>query len=370
MSTFMLNGTEYGTETIQFVEHSDRSAISWNFNKSMPVNYIENGRDTPFWEMHLCHEIAHALLMYVGIDSEERAAVKERTPLQNEEKIVATLYIEALAWKLAKSFCHPKFWDDEEAVECLNSYVMHYIYECDCPLFTVTDLTEFNVSTPPTFNRDDGWKEEVGITTPTMDQVRRDTVKDLYRVTSKINDVCLKGYWCDEVTIWWVCPHRDYPIMHPAEGIEDYDNLEGEERFWALDCLNEYFSEEEAKALVQRLSTFKDFTKTQITKVDLPLSEPERVCSFWRTGGTLLPAGWDKDALPFKVTGVYDVDGGAVKREPSVCPPCGKEISCKECHDKYWSEIKKEVTRIVLQKRESEQVMMQGQVLSIRKSGE
>ena len=155
-------------------------------------------------------------------------------------------------------------------------------------------------------------------------------MKHLYLVTSKMNDVWHRGGWYDEVTIYWFCKDRDYPIMHPEEGIRDYHQLKGRDRIAAREHLNDLFSEDEARALQDCLSRFKDFTRTHITKVDLPLSGrygslDDCLFQCYGSAGTLLPGGWDETALPFRVNGFYDV-GSGVQREPTVCPTCGKEI--------------------------------------------
>jgi hypothetical protein len=169
----------------------------------------------------------------------------------------------------------------------------------------------------------------------TIDQKGGNTMKYLYTVTSKLNDVYHYYGLYDDVTIHWFCKGRDYPIMHPEEGIKDYHKLKGYERFSARENLNDLFSEEEAKALQDYLSTFKWITMTHITKVDLPLSynyycsRDEHITQCYRDAGTLLPEGWDEEVLPFMVAGFYDV-GSGVKREPSVCPPCRKEIEAQD----------------------------------------
>lgn len=197
-------------------------------------------------------------------------------------------------------------------------------------------------ASPATFPGDHVPEEEAGGTNETMDR-KGDIVKALYRVKSKRNNM-YNGYhdrWYDDVTISWLCQGRPYPLVHPEEAIRDYHKLDGPKnalaegcKIAALEALGQLFLQEEARALKDYLSRFKLVTKTDITKVALPFSATDYhtlsdvLVEFSDDAGLTLPAGWDEDALPFKVAGFYDVDG-AVEREPPappVCPTCGQEI--------------------------------------------
>jgi hypothetical protein len=175
-------------------------------------------------------------------------------------------------------------------------------------------------------------RQQEGIAAETTDQQGGTTVKHLYRVTSKINGVY--HYDCyDDVTIsWFFCEDREYPLVHPNEGVQGYDQLDQWEKDMTSEALNELFSEDEARALVKYLSTCDGFTKTYIKAVVLPL--PQRTCSYralldshWsgRPYDTLVPAGYYRGRLPFEVNGFYDV-GGMEPRKPKVCPTCGQEV--------------------------------------------
>jgi hypothetical protein len=168
----------------------------------------------------------------------------------------------------------------------------------------------------------------------TKDQVLENTVKHLYSVESKVNGLDHYGTLYDNVHVSWNCV-REYPIVPPEEGIKEYYE-QGCFRLYARDRLNEYFSEEEAKALQDHLSRFKEITTTTVEKVDLPLRLDGRFIPqyleecynprhyMWE------PTGWDENVLPFTVWGNYYLDS-AVERNPKprVCPTCGKKIDAE-----------------------------------------
>jgi len=56
------------------------------------------------WEMSFCHELGHAL------------SSKMDDFYNNEFKE------ELRAWRLAKSFCKPKYWNEQEAIKMLLTY--------------------------------------------------------------------------------------------------------------------------------------------------------------------------------------------------------------------------------------------------------
>lgn len=62
---------------------------------------------SPCWQMCFCHEIAHVLLGY---------------PENYTTNHVAKYQNECDAWRLAKSFCKSKYWNEKEALHCLETY--------------------------------------------------------------------------------------------------------------------------------------------------------------------------------------------------------------------------------------------------------
>lgn len=182
---------------------------------------------------------------------------------------------------------------------------------------------------PPSFTEDHVSEDGASGTNGTTDQEGGNTMKHLYMVGSKVNGVGYYGGLYDGADCYWDCV-RDDPIVPPEEGIRDYHKLEEHNRIAALEHLNELFSEEEAKALQDYLSRFKNITMTEINKVDLPFDGSNAgLARYAKSFGfecCSLPAAWAENALPFKVAVFYDVESGVVRKEPRVRPTCEKEI--------------------------------------------
>src|SRR5512137_1341282 len=98
--------------------------------------------------------------------------------------------------------------------------------------------------------------------TEALDQKGGCTVKHLCAVRSKVDGLDYYGTLYDNVDVYWNCV-RDYPIVPPEQGITDY-RKQGCFRLYGRDVLNEYFSDEEAKAVRDYLSTFKGIAKTTV----------------------------------------------------------------------------------------------------------
>lgn len=187
----------------------------------------------------------------------------------------------------------------------------------------------FPAATPPTPTGGSVPEETVGGTAGTTDQQGGNIVKHVYSVSSKVDGLYYYDSLYDNADVFWSCV-RDYPIVPPEEGIKDYYE-QGSFRLYARDLLNEYFSEEEAKALQTYLSRFEEITETTIKKVDLPLQTDGR-CILQYSDDVYNPrrhmwepAGWNENALPFTVWGCCGISE-AVRRQPSgcPCPTCGK----------------------------------------------
>lgn len=72
--------------------------------------YMTVGTATPYWRMGLCHEIAHCLCSTL-------------------EKYHETKYVlrrEIIAWRISKSFCKAKYWNEERAKKGLKSYAKNW----------------------------------------------------------------------------------------------------------------------------------------------------------------------------------------------------------------------------------------------------
>ena len=66
--------------------------------------------DNEAWRMIYCHELAHVLTLH-KFDSDEY--------IYDFRKALRT---EITAWRLAKSFCKKKYWNEKVAIECLLCY--------------------------------------------------------------------------------------------------------------------------------------------------------------------------------------------------------------------------------------------------------
>lgn len=70
---------------------------------------IEIGTDSDYWEYSACHELAHAL----GTGLKKHFSVERNVELFRRE---------LFTWRLAKSYCKPKYINDERAIRCLKTY--------------------------------------------------------------------------------------------------------------------------------------------------------------------------------------------------------------------------------------------------------
>jgi len=61
-------------------------------------------------EMDACHEIAHVLLC--------------RKVYGKDSGFIANLREEITAWRLARTFCRPEFWDEPTAIKCIGSHIV------------------------------------------------------------------------------------------------------------------------------------------------------------------------------------------------------------------------------------------------------
>jgi len=72
--------------------------------------HIDYNKEHPHWEMSLCHEWAHLLLVITG---KHPKSVWKNDGLQTPLSVIKQ---ELMAWRLAKSFCNPEYWSEEHAL--------------------------------------------------------------------------------------------------------------------------------------------------------------------------------------------------------------------------------------------------------------
>lgn len=76
---------------------------------------IEVDTNSSNWEYSCCHEIAHAL----GTELKKNWATERSIDLFRRE---------LFTWRLAKSYCKPRYIDDEYSIRCLKSYARRLGY--------------------------------------------------------------------------------------------------------------------------------------------------------------------------------------------------------------------------------------------------
>jgi len=100
---------------------TERSSITYE-GQAPSYNYpvsITIGLKDKYWQQAFCHELGHAYI------------AKLKTKSIRYETALETMRTEVLAWRFAKSFCKPKYWNEKEALNCLNEYVKHFNYKID-----------------------------------------------------------------------------------------------------------------------------------------------------------------------------------------------------------------------------------------------
>ena len=98
--------------------HSYRSCVGWEDEgetafksiDGLSPSYLHVNRDSPHWQMELCHELGHIYLS------------KSFSMRRYNEWNHYAMRIEMMAHRLAKSFCKPKYWSDKVAIEMLTDY--------------------------------------------------------------------------------------------------------------------------------------------------------------------------------------------------------------------------------------------------------
>lgn len=87
-------------------------------SKDLKFNKIRVGKASPHWRMHFTHEIGHALHHYY-ISKPKPRLPKDRTKMQLFRQ-------ELIAWRIAKAMTKPRYWNEQEAIECLQTYAPYH----------------------------------------------------------------------------------------------------------------------------------------------------------------------------------------------------------------------------------------------------
>jgi len=94
---------------------------------------ITINKDSPAWWMDYCHEVAHALTAsrfnlsgLFGFTADLRG----------------TFQWEVIAWRLAKSFCKEKYWNEARAIHCLKGHAKGLLIKVDWTRFKLIELNK------------------------------------------------------------------------------------------------------------------------------------------------------------------------------------------------------------------------------------
>lgn len=98
MKIFLIPGSGYNCI------HYPRGGLDYDTPISIEIDNLKY-----CWEMSFCHELAHAIL----------SAQRPKINLG-----ICRFRWELLAWRLAKTFCKPKYWNEQEAIRKLLTYGM------------------------------------------------------------------------------------------------------------------------------------------------------------------------------------------------------------------------------------------------------
>jgi hypothetical protein len=129
---------------------------------------------------------------------------------------------------------------------------------------------------------------------------------DLFTVTTMTPE--FRG--CQDVTLSWFVVDRSSPVVTYTEAIAGYDAIDKDYRFLAEGAVDEYFTFEEAQALVEYLTREHPGDGHEISRVSLPIEENIMGIGAIPVGGPqgflMLSKreGWN---LPFQVYGYYDL---------------------------------------------------------------
>jgi len=94
---------------------------------------ITVGKGSPTWQMDFCHEVAHALTTsrfnlsgIFGFNADHRG----------------TFRWEVVSWRLAKSFCKEKYWNEARALRALKGYAKALLIKVDWKKFKLIELNK------------------------------------------------------------------------------------------------------------------------------------------------------------------------------------------------------------------------------------
>ncbi|MBN2345752.1 MAG: hypothetical protein JXO51_05120 [Candidatus Aminicenantes bacterium] len=134
-------------------------------------------------------------------------------------------------------------------------------------------------------------------------------MNELFSVHSLVRGFTYEGTTYEEVKVTWFVAGRQAPLAPYAEAIQDYGQLDENDRVFPEEYLDEQFSREEAEALKKYLDRRPEVS-TEIQAVDLPVMGNASGCRRLLRGGGNDFIGLFKEKgypLPFQVQGYFSV---------------------------------------------------------------
>jgi len=137
MKIIYLGLSSFGGSLVEFRRGRIRNCFVSKDGSS--ATSIELNINDPEWRMSYCHEVGHLLTAHrfrVGVASELAAYIgtkKERWHLFRWE---------VAAWRVAKSFCKGRYWNEYQALRCLKIYAEAYRIKIDWSKFQLIELNK------------------------------------------------------------------------------------------------------------------------------------------------------------------------------------------------------------------------------------
>lgn len=120
--------------TYSSVRWNDESTCYFKTRDKVYPQYLQINYSSSCWQQEFCHELGHILLATLGRFSLEKYKNNPRYKIR----------IEMLAHRLGKSFCKPKYWNDQISIRCLQNYMDFYSMKYNSKKLTKNGIIEFN----------------------------------------------------------------------------------------------------------------------------------------------------------------------------------------------------------------------------------
>lgn len=94
---------------------------------------------------------------------------------------------------------------------------------------------------------------------------------NLFNVTTTIRAVEFHG--CRDVTMQWFVVDRPAPVVPYSEAVADYGALDDNDKLYVHDAVDELFTDNEARTLVEYMAREHPWDLHEITPARLPLEQ-------------------------------------------------------------------------------------------------